>query len=492
MKVDEAKVLHAARHSMPLTIKTYTLPQETEIYLDKVLSLFLKELGQDKLVDPLSYCLRELTTNAKKANTKRVYFQERKLDINNANHYKEGMTAFKEDTLSNISHYLNLQKKADLYIKIIFHVKGRDFHIYVCNNSEITRKEQIRVYDRIARSRAFNSLDEALSTSLDDTEGAGLGIVMLVMMLKRLGLNEDAFDLDIDSGETIARISIPMSKVHMENLEILTQQIVSEINTLPQFPDNIIQLQQLINEPDSEIQDIAKKISVDPSLTADILKLVNSAQFMLPKKVDNIVEAVKLVGLRGLRNLLYSYGSQQVLAKEGGDQKPLWDHCYKTAYFAYNLARHVLKKKTILDDVYVAGILHDMGKIIFSAIHPNLINKINNFCTQKDIPKELFEGFSAGLNHAEIGALIAEKWNFPEMLIEAIRHHHNPQQGPGQHKDVIITVYLANLLCLYTEGKADFDHFDKDALAYFNIANEEQLKAIGERLDNAFSREKQD
>ena len=68
-------------------------------------------------------------------------------------------------------------------------------------------------------------------------------------------------------------------------------------------------LQRLIADPNSDITDIAREISVDPSMTADLLKLVNSAQFMLPKRVDNIVEAVKLVGTKGVRNLLYSYGT---------------------------------------------------------------------------------------------------------------------------------------------------------------------------------------
>ena len=136
-----------------------------------------------------------------------------------------------------------------------------------------------------------------------------------------------------------------------------------------------VYLQKLITDPDSEITDIARQISMDPSLTADLLKVVNSAQFMLPKRVDNIVEAVKLVGLRGIRNLLYSYGTQKLLQ----GQQSWRDHSYLTAFYAYNLAKS-LRKKDILDDAYVGGILHDMGKIVFSDVHPQLLEKINNFC----------------------------------------------------------------------------------------------------------------
>ena len=174
---------------------------------------------------------------------------------------------------------------------------------------------------------------------LDSSEGAGLGIVILVLMMKKIGLTEDCFSIDIEDGETVASITIPFSEVHLEQLETLTQTLVKEIDTLPQFPDNIVNLQRLIADRDSEISDIAREISVDPSLTADLLKLVNSAQFMLPKRVDNIVEAVKLVGTKGVRNLLYSYGTQKVLGEKYSEMRSLWQHSYRCAFYAYFLAK---------------------------------------------------------------------------------------------------------------------------------------------------------
>ncbi len=488
-KVDVEKVLQAARSSIPLTVKSYTLPHETEIYLEEILGHFLKEMGQEKLKDPLAYCLRELAVNAKKANTKRVYFQEKRLDLETDSDYVEGMKHFKQETLDNINHYLEKQKEAGLYVKVIFHSKGRDLHLYVVNNATITRKEQIRIYDRIARSRAFGSLEEALTTVLDDSEGAGLGIVILVLMLKKIGLDEDAFDIDVEGDETIAKIVVPMSKVRLESLELISEQIVREIDSLPRFPENIVSLQRMIGDPDAEITAIARSISTDPALTADLLKVVNSAAFMLPKKVDNIVEAVKLVGMRGLRNLLYSYGTQKILGSETAETKKLWEHSYRTAFYAYNLAKNLSRKKEILDDVYVGGILHDMGKIIFSSVHPDLMNKINSFCRDKAIPSEIFEDLAAGLNHSEIGAMIAENWNFPEALINAIKYHHTPHSAPPPFRDVVYTVYLANALCHVRDAGIGIEQIDPSVLSSFKIVTEEQLKTIESRLDAAFARE---
>lgn len=486
-KIDPAKVQQAARSAIPLTIKTYKLPHETEAQLEEILGVFLKEIGQEHIKDALGYCLRELAVNAKKANTKRVYFEKLGLDLNNDADYASGMTNFKDDTLSNIDEYLELQKKAGLYVKVVFHFKGRVLNIYVANNAEITRKEQMRVYDRIARSRAYDTLEEALTTVLDDSEGAGLGIVILVLMLKKIGLNEEAFDIDVKNGETIAKVRIPMSDVHAETLDEVSQELSRHIDSLPRFPENIMQIQAMIEDPDSDLQDIGAQISTDPSLTADLLKVVNSAQFMLPKRVDSIFEAVKLVGMRGLRNLLYSYGTQKVLGNNTEETRALWQHSYRTGFYAYYLARYMLKDRDILDDVYAGGILHDMGKIIFASVHPELINQIEKFCSEKQISTELLEDLASGLNHAEIGALVAEKWNFPEALVEAIRSHHDPASCDPVHKDVVASVYLANALCDRHSAGIALEYIEPGVRERFGLKTKDQLTALKKKLEGSFS-----
>ncbi|MBA7548746.1 hypothetical protein ES705_41212 [subsurface metagenome] len=163
MKLDRAQIKRVTNSSIPLTIKTYTLSHDTEVYLEEILEAFLTELGYTEIKDQLAYCLRELAVNAKKANTKRAYFLEKDLNLEDPDEYNEGMKTFKEETLENIQYYLQKQKEQGLYIKIIFHAQGKTFNITVRNNVEITRKEQIRVFDRIARSRAFTSMEEAFA-----------------------------------------------------------------------------------------------------------------------------------------------------------------------------------------------------------------------------------------------------------------------------------------------------------------------------------------
>jgi len=487
--IDETKIKKAVQAGIPLTITTFTLPHEIEVYIEQVLTIFLREVNQEQLKDYIIYCVQELAVNAKKANTKRVYFQEKHLDINDPDDYKEGMLTFKDETLTHIDHYLQIQKDKGLYIRVVFQVKKNVINIEIRNNITITKTELIRIHDKLARSRQYNSLEEALSQVLDDTEGAGLGLVILVLMLKKMGLDEECFDITGTDSETIARIFIPLEKTRLENLTSLSKTIVDNVNSLPQFPENIVMVQKLINDPKSEMSDIARQISMDPALTADLLKIVNSAQYMLAKKVDSIAEAVKLVGMRGIKNLLYSYGTQKILGGDTAEKRQLWEHCYKTAFFAFNLVKNFKKDHNLLDDAYVGGILHDMGKIIFASVHPDLLEKIKTFCSDKGMPSSTFEDLSTGMNHAEIGSMVAEKWNFPDQLVSAIRHHHDPLSTNPEDRELVFTVYLANMLCEYELGNVTYDQFEPEVLDNFGINSRKQIDSILERFSTGFKKE---
>ena len=147
-------------------------------------------------------------------------------------------------------------------------------------------------------------------------------------------------------------------------------------------------------------------------------------------------------------------------------------------------------KKDTVDDAYIGGILHDMGKIVFSNVHPMLIERIQEFSADKEIPGELFERLSAGYNHAEVGAKIAEKWNFPDSLVQAIAHHHNPDNSASEFKPLVYTIYLANAICNLEKNEMTFDQLDEKVLSFFKITTFEQIKHIMERLAKDFENEK--
>ena len=303
--IDREKIVHAARNQVPFEILSYAFPREMELYLEEVLTLFLKELGQIELKDHLVYCIRELTVNAKKANTKRVYFKERGLNLKNDADYEMGMKAFKEETLSNMEHFTELQVQERLYVKVIFQIQAHTLSLSVRNNVPITKKELTRVYDRIARSRAFTSMEDAFAEVLDDSEGAGLGIVIMVLMLRKMGLSESAYDLDSVGDETIATLTIPTSNVKLEKINALTAEIVEVIQSIPAFPESIQRVMAMLGDPEVDLNKVAVQMAKDPALTADLIKFVNSAYYGARKKIDSISEAVRMIGIKGLKALMY-------------------------------------------------------------------------------------------------------------------------------------------------------------------------------------------
>ena len=492
IQVDSAKISKAINSGIPLTITTYTLPHEMEVYMGDVLTTFLTELDQKQMVEYLNYCLNELITNAKKANTKRIYFKQKNLDITNADDYDLGLKTFKEDTLNNINYYLGLQKKAGLYVKLILQVRNNKIKIEVRNNSSLTVFEYKRIHDKLSRAQQYTSIEDALSQILDDSEGAGLGLVIMILMLEKIGLTEENFQTLCENGETITRIILPLSEKTQKQIDIISAEFVKLIDSLPQFPEKNTAINKLLNDPDSKMSDIAMQISNDVSLTGELLKMVNSAAFALASPCHSITDAVKLVGLRGIKNLLFSIGTMQTFKAVSGDKADLWTHAYQVAFYSYNLARNFFAgKRAIIEDSYICGLLHDMGKIIFETSHPDLLEKAKAVCESKGISADLIERLIAGVNHGEIGSEVAKKWNFPEVIVNVIKYHHDPEDAPDDVKSLTSIVYLADILTYYQTDEVAFYQIDSEILKLFKISNEDQLKKISDKLQASFKKDQE-
>lgn len=479
----------AIRAGIPLSITTYTLPKDVEAYMNAALSVFLSELNQSHMTEYLSYSLNELTTNAKKANTKRVYFREKNLDLLNPADYDKGLENFKNDTLSNIDHYLQLQKEAGLYVKLILQLRNGKIKIEVRNNSELLPIEYKRMHEKIRLAQQYTAIDQAFEQVLDDSEGAGLGLIIMILMLEKIGLTKENFQIFCEGGETITRIILPLNETAQHDISVMSRECIKSIDSLPQFPETIRKVTALIADPEVKMSEIASCISSDVSLTTDLLKLVNSVQFALASPCRSIGDAVRMVGLRGIKNLVYAAGSISELQKIcTAEQKKQWLHSYKVAFYAYNLARNFCaSEKEVVEDSYVCGLLHDMGKLMFEAARPHLIDSIKQFSADKGISEDRFEKMTTGVNHSELGALIAEKWNFPEQITAVIRHHHEPDVAPEGIRALTSLIYLSDLMVHYEAGEVDFYQFDPDVLSLFRITAEDQMKNIVNRLSRAFT-----
>lgn len=482
MNIDRNKVVHAARNGIPLVIKTHTLPPKTEADLEEILLLYLEELGQGGLKDHLSYCLRELTVNAKKANTKRVYFEEKKLRLDVPAEYEKGMKTFKSETLDNIQHYLALQEQKDLYIKVTYLIRNNVLYLSVRNNVPISPKELTRVYDRVARSRAFESMEEAFGEVLDDSEGAGLGIVIMILMLRKMGLTEKSFDLNQVGTETSASLTIPMNSVKLERINLIADEIIHEVNSLPPFPENLERLLRLLGDPEVSFETLAAQLSHDPAMTADLIKYVNSAKYGMRKRIENLQDAVRIVGIQGLKDLVYPYGAHKLLDKYMAKQRHLWQNATKVSFYAAEMAKEFKFDRDDQSQAQIAGILYNLGQIILSFLHPDQSKKILDFCRTKGFSIELFDELTQAINPSDLGARIAEKWNFPEDLIQIIRYQNQPHSALPALQPVTCVVHLAGSLLSVEQDLLSYGQINPGVLKALRLSDPAKVEALHNKV----------
>lgn len=219
MKVEETElseneisyIKKAVKDRQPIDFFCYTLTPDQKIRFQKILAIFLEECNQMYLYNYLTYCLFELLDNGSKANAKRIFFQEHHLDINNEDDYKNGMKTFKETLLENTLHYQEKLKAGELRVHLLL-TANDVISVTVSNNTKITDSEYARIQDKINKTKVYNSIAEAVS-DIDQTEGSGLGIITVLVMLKKLGLDENNLKFDTTENETVATIEIPKDTI---------------------------------------------------------------------------------------------------------------------------------------------------------------------------------------------------------------------------------------------------------------------------------------
>lgn len=487
--VDSEKIKKAALAGVPLSLTTYVLPHEMELYMSDVLTCFLASLGQSHMTDYLVYCLNELATNAKKANTKRIYFQERNLNINSPEDYEVGMKTFKKDMLERLTYYLEKQREAGLYIKVVFLARNHNIRIEVRNNSELNLFEYKRIHDKICRAHTYTDMNEALDKIVDDTEGAGLGLILMILMLKKIGLTDESYQIYVENSETVVRVELPFLDKRSKEFDIVSKELLDLIDELPAFPENIVEINRLIADPDSDMAEIAMFINNDVALTADLIKMVNSAAFRPVNPIQNVYSAVKMVGLEGLRNLLFSLGTFRLLGENTEEKRQMWVHAYKVAFFSHNLACSFCSNdKNVMADAYVCGLLHDIGKVIFTTTHNETMRRLIMITQQKNISLQVIEQMISGTNHEILGSRIAEKWNFPESIVVSIKYHHAPDEAPKKYKKLVTLIALANQICNYLDGKITFQHVYLVCREMFGLNNDLQFQSLAEKMNMAFLR----
>lgn len=220
--------------------------------------------------------------------------------------------------------------------------------------------------------------------------------------------------------------------------------VVRSLRDLPSLPSIVFDLIHSFERADVDVTVLADKMSRDQALAAKTLRLANSSFYGFPAKVKTVKQAIVVLGFDSARalavasSIIESFSARRCSQIDVAD---FWRHSIATALCAKSLARQI---KLDQDGAFIAGLLHDVGRLVLASSFADQYAQVIGFCDSEDIPLSEAELRVFSVDHQRVGQMLAEAWKFPPLIQRAIGSHHNP--AIGDMCDVPGVVHVANAL----------------------------------------------
>jgi HD-like signal output (HDOD) protein len=225
------------------------------------------------------------------------------------------------------------------------------------------------------------------------------------------------------------------------------KELVQGVEKLVSLPEVCFLVNDLVNDPLSELAEIGEIISQDPDLTARLLKLVNSSYYGFPKKIETVSRAILMVGLKELQHMVWSTTAVETfnnVAPNDANMATFWRHSIFTAVLSRILARetNVLHPERL----FVSGLLHDVGQLLIFTKLPDFAQQIIDIQNEQPSTSQVAaEQTALGYDHGEIAGALFHDWEMPDSIVAAVKYHHDPQAAEDFHLEASI-VHVADVM----------------------------------------------
>ncbi len=253
--------------------------------------------------------------------------------------------------------------------------------------------------------------------------------------------------------------------------------LIARTVSLPSTPAIYQELMQILQTPDASAQSIGATLSRDMGMTAKVLQMVNSAFFGLRRQVTNPEEAVMFVGVDTVKALALSVSAFSSFSASRCPRFSIEDlqrHSTVVAAIAREITKSRAEFKPAVDNTFVAGLLHDVGRLVLVAHHPDQYDRVLGAVAGGNRTLTEAERETFGTTHAEVGSYLLWLWGLPDSVVEAVAFHHCPSRSRGKSFGPIAAVHVANVLAeMQPDGTpAAGDEIDSAYLATLGLAEE--------------------
>lgn len=212
-------------------------------------------------------------------------------------------------------------------------------------------------------------------------------------------------------------------------MENILNKVRASIDKMPSLSPLTHKIIEVANDRNSSAQHLTDVIQLDPVLTAKVVKMVNSAYFGLPQPIKSLKQAVVMLGINTVKNvaLSSSFASNVHLKNKSGlNSNDFWQHSLGVAVASKLIARQMGVDSQYLEEYFIAGLIHDIGKVLMNNFFTDEMNQILELSSQKKLSIIDAEKKILQLSHEEIGIAIGKKWLFEAPLLYAVGKHHTP------------------------------------------------------------------